>query len=155
MLADGNATIQVVYFKAEKDWLTKLYPIGARLVVSGEVEWFDMRPQIRHPDYVLPPERASEMPALEPVYRLTSGLSPKVLRRAIGAALDRAPELPGMAFAGPSCGTRLARLRDGALGSHTALRRSRGPARQGRPGSGSPSTSSWPASSRWRLSAAA
>ena len=94
VLADGNATIQVVYFKAEKDWLTKLYPIGARLVVSGEVEWFDMRPQIRHPDYVLPPERASEMPGLEPVYRLTSGLSPKVLRRAMGAALDRAPELP-------------------------------------------------------------
>src|SRR5882724_7573962 len=75
VLADGNATIQVVYFKAEKEWLTKLYPIGARLIVSGDVEWFDMRPQIRHPDYVLSPERASEMPALEPVYRLTTGLS--------------------------------------------------------------------------------
>ncbi len=94
VLADGNATIQVVYFKAQADWLKNLYPIGARLIVSGEVEWFDMRPQIRHPDYVLPPERAAEMPALEPVYRLTAGLSPKILRRAIGAALDRVPELP-------------------------------------------------------------
>ena len=93
-LADGNATIQIVYFKAQSDWLKKLYPLGARLVVSGNVEWFDMRPQIRHPDYVLPAERANEMPALEPVYRLTAGLSPKVLRRAIGAALERVPALP-------------------------------------------------------------
>ena len=29
-----------------------------------------------------PPERAGELPAVEPVYRLTAGLSPKVLRRA-------------------------------------------------------------------------
>lgn len=94
VLAEGNATIQIVYFKADKEWLTKLYPLGARRVVSGEVEWFDMRPQIRHPDYVLPPERGGEMPALEPVYRLTAGLSPKVLRRAIGGALDRVPDLP-------------------------------------------------------------
>ena len=72
----------------------KLFPLGARRIVSGEVEWFDMRPQIRHPDYVLTPERASEIPTVEPVYRLTAGLSPKVSTRAIGAALDRVPELP-------------------------------------------------------------
>ncbi len=94
VLSDGNATIQIVYFKAQPDWLKKLFPLGKRLVVSGDVEWFDMRPQIRHPDYVLPVERAEEMPALEPVYRMTAGLSPKVLRRAIMAGLERLPELP-------------------------------------------------------------
>ena len=31
VLADGNATIQVVYFKAQPDWLKKLFPLGARL----------------------------------------------------------------------------------------------------------------------------
>ncbi len=94
VLSDGKGTIQIVYFKAQPDWLKKLFPIGARLVVSGDVEWFDMRPQIRHPDYVLPVERAEEMPALEPVYRMTAGLSPKVLRRALGAGLERLPDLP-------------------------------------------------------------
>ncbi len=94
VLSDGNATIQIVYFKAQPDWLKKLYPVGARMVVSGDVEWFDMRPQIRHPDYVLPVDRAQEMPAIEPVYRLTAGLSPKVLRRAISASLERLPDLP-------------------------------------------------------------
>ena len=94
VLAEGNSTIQVVYFKAQPDWLKKLFPIGARRIVSGDVEWFDMRPQIRHPDHVLPPERASEMPTVEPVYRLTTDLSRKILRRSILAALDRLPELP-------------------------------------------------------------
>ncbi|HWT31793.1 MAG TPA: ATP-dependent DNA helicase RecG, partial [Propylenella sp.] len=94
VLAEGNAAIQIVYFRAASDWLNKLYPIGARRIVSGQVEWFDMRPQIRHPDYVLDPKHASALPAVEPVYRLTAELSPKVLRRAVAGALDRLPELP-------------------------------------------------------------
>jgi ATP-dependent DNA helicase RecG len=94
VLADASATIQVVYFKAQADWLKKLFPLGSRRIVSGEVEWFDMRPQIRHPDYVLTPERAAELPTVEPVYRLTSGLSPKVLYKAIGGAIERLPDLP-------------------------------------------------------------
>jgi len=94
VLSDGNATIQVVYFKAQLDWLKKLFPTGAVRIVSGDVEWFDMRPQIRHPDHVLPPERASELAAIEPIYRLTSELSAKVLRRSILAALDRLPDMP-------------------------------------------------------------
>ncbi|MGH6923548.1 MAG: ATP-dependent DNA helicase RecG [Propylenella sp.] len=94
VLAERNATIQIVYFKAQADWLKKLYPIGARLVVSGDVEWFDMRPQIRHPDYVLPAERATELPAIEPTYGLTQGLSPKIIRRSVGEALKRLPGLP-------------------------------------------------------------
>jgi ATP-dependent DNA helicase RecG len=94
ILAEGNAAIQVVYFKAQSDWLRKLFPLGARRIVSGRVEWFDMRPQIRHPDYVLPPERSDELRTTEPIYRLTADLSPKVLRRAIAAALERVPHLP-------------------------------------------------------------
>ena len=34
------------------------------------------------------------LPAVEPVYRLTAELSPKVVRRAVAGALDRLPELP-------------------------------------------------------------
>lgn len=94
ILAEGNAAIQLVYFNPRADWLKKLFPIGERRIVSGEVEWFDMRPQIAHPDYVLAPEHADALPTIEPIYGLTAGLSPKVLRRAVGAALDRLPELP-------------------------------------------------------------
>jgi ATP-dependent DNA helicase RecG len=94
ILAEGNNAIQVVYFNAKADWLKKLYPIGARRIVSGRVEWFDMRPQIRHPDHVLAPEAAGDLPAIEPVYGLTTGLSPKILRRATEEALKRLPDVP-------------------------------------------------------------
>jgi ATP-dependent DNA helicase RecG len=94
ILAEGNAAVQIVYFHAQSDWLRKLYPIGARRIVSGEVEWFDMRPQIKHPEYVIAPEDAGDLPQIEPVYRLTAGLSPKSMRRAIGSALERLPKLP-------------------------------------------------------------
>ena len=94
ILGDGQAAIQLIYFSPRADWLEKLYPIGAERLVSGPVEWFDMRPQMPHPDYVLPLERAGEMPALEPVYGLTEGLSTKVLARAAGAAVEALPALP-------------------------------------------------------------
>ena len=40
------------------------------------------------------PSAADGLPLIEPVYPLTAGLSAKVLRRAIGQALGRLPELP-------------------------------------------------------------
>ncbi len=47
-----------------------------------------------HPDYSLKPEEAEEMPAIEPVYPLTAGLSSKTLQKAVRAAVDRVPHLP-------------------------------------------------------------
>ena len=94
VLADGDATIQLVHFRAQPDWIRTRYPLGARLVVSGRLEWYDMRPQIPHPDHVLPVARADELPPVEPVYGLTAGLSPRILRRAIGEAVQRLPDLP-------------------------------------------------------------
>ena len=94
ILGDGKAAIQVVYFNAQSDWIRKLFPLGEKRVVSGRVEWFDMRPQIRHPEYVLAPEFSGEMPAVEPIYRLTADLSPKPLRKAVAAGLERLPEMP-------------------------------------------------------------
>jgi ATP-dependent DNA helicase RecG len=94
ILAEGNAAIQLIYFNAQADWLKKLYPIGARRVVSGAVEWFDMRPQIAHPDYVADAGKAGDIPGIEPIYRLTEGLSAKRMRRAVEQSLQRLPALP-------------------------------------------------------------
>jgi ATP-dependent DNA helicase RecG len=47
-----------------------------------------------HPDHVVAPEQSDTMPVLEPVYPLTAGLTPKMLRRAIEDALTRLPDLP-------------------------------------------------------------
>ena len=47
-----------------------------------------------HPDYVVPAERAAEIPRFEPVYPLTEGLSGKMLRKTVEQALAKVPELP-------------------------------------------------------------
>ncbi|TIT79764.1 MAG: ATP-dependent DNA helicase RecG, partial [Mesorhizobium sp.] len=44
--------------------------------------------------HIAPIDGAEGLPLVEPVYPLTAGLSAKVLRRAIGQALGRLPELP-------------------------------------------------------------
>ncbi|MFV4649282.1 hypothetical protein ACNJUT_22065, partial [Mycobacterium tuberculosis] len=61
--------------------------------MSGKVERFGAQLSIAHPDYLLPIERADEVPRHEPIYPTTAGLPSRTLRRLALAALDRAPEL--------------------------------------------------------------
>lgn len=91
---DETGEIAFVFFHANAGWLEKLMPVGADLIVSGRVEWFNGRPQMVHPDHVVPAEEADSLPLVEPVYPLTQGLSGKVLQKAIAAGLERIPDLP-------------------------------------------------------------
>ena len=70
------------------------FPIGAAVLISGKIERFGPRASIRHPDYVLPAAQAALLPAIEPVWRLTAGLSQRVMARAMKGALALLPELP-------------------------------------------------------------
>ncbi|MCE2518138.1 MAG: DEAD/DEAH box helicase, partial [Alphaproteobacteria bacterium] len=69
-------------------------PVGSRPNISGRAEWFQHQVQIGHPDHVVYPAKAQDLPMQEPVYPLTAGLTPKVLAKALVAALDRLPDLP-------------------------------------------------------------
>ncbi|MFN4088673.1 MAG: ATP-dependent DNA helicase RecG [Alphaproteobacteria bacterium] len=91
--ADATGFLHLVFFHARRDYLEKLLPVGAERVVSGRVERFNAEVQIVHPEHVAPPEEADAIQPVEPVYPLTAGIAPKLLRRAIRAALDRAPDL--------------------------------------------------------------
>ena len=90
---DSQTTFQLVFFHARGDWLRRTLPEGARRVVSGKLELFDGVAQIVHPDHMLPPEQAGEIPPFEPVYPLTAGLGQRAIARAAQAALARAPDL--------------------------------------------------------------
>ena len=92
--ADATGRITLVFFHAREDYLTKILPIGETRVVSGKVEMFDGEAQMAHPDRVGTPEEIDLICAIEPVYPLTAGLSPKVLHKAIGGALAATAELP-------------------------------------------------------------
>jgi ATP-dependent DNA helicase RecG len=92
--SDGTGTLVLVYFNIKGDQLQRMLPVGAERVVSGRVEYYGGLPQIAHPDYVVAPEAAEQLKAIEPVYPLTAGLSPRIVQRAVAAAVERATDLP-------------------------------------------------------------
>ncbi|WP_102107922.1 ATP-dependent DNA helicase RecG [Oceaniglobus roseus] len=93
-VTDAATTFQLVFFHARGEWLNGQLPTGQRRVVSGKLEFFDGIAQMVHPDHILRPEEAEAIPAFEPVYPLTSGVTQRTMQRAAASALDRAPELP-------------------------------------------------------------
>ncbi|MDP5366680.1 MAG: ATP-dependent DNA helicase RecG [Paracoccaceae bacterium] len=93
VVEDAATSFQLVFFHARGDYLQKQLPTGQRRVVSGRVELFDGIAQMVHPDHILRPEEAGDIPAFEPVYPLTSGVSQKQMFKAAQSALTRLPEL--------------------------------------------------------------
>ncbi len=90
---DALATFQLVFFHASDRWLSRQLPTGQRRIVSGKVELFDGIAQMVHPDYILRPDQADQIPEFEPVYHLTAGISGKLFARAVGEVLARLPAL--------------------------------------------------------------
>ncbi len=91
---DVTGFLHLVFFNPHADYLTKTLPVGETRVVSGKLERFGSELQITHPDYIVAPDQADSIPAVEAIYPMTAGLTPKVLGKAIREAVSRAPELP-------------------------------------------------------------
>ena len=92
--SDGTGTLQIVFFNMGARTAEMLLPIGEERLVSGRIEIYRDSVQIVHPDYVVPLDQEEELPAVEPVYPMTAGLTGKPLRKAVAAGLQRLPELP-------------------------------------------------------------
>ncbi|MGB3243213.1 MAG: ATP-dependent DNA helicase RecG [Sulfitobacter sp.] len=88
---DSRTSFQLVFFHARGDFWHKQLPEGSRRIVSGRAELFDGMAQMVHPDFAVPEEDADDIPAFEPVYPLTSGLTQKVFFKATRAALALVP----------------------------------------------------------------
>jgi len=92
--SDDTATIELVFFHANTDYLARALPPRSKRLVSGRIERFGLKLQMVHPDYVLAPEEESQLPLHEPVYRLTENLPAKSLGKAIRAAVEKVPAMP-------------------------------------------------------------
>jgi len=90
---DASGVLFLVFFHVKGDWLERQLPVGASRIVSGKVERFNNQTQMTHPDYMLDPAGLDTMKLIEPVYRLTAGLTLRMVHKAIEAALARAPQL--------------------------------------------------------------
>ncbi len=94
VVQDDSSLLTLVFFHARSDYLQKQLPEGEVRIISGKLERFQDQPQITHPDYIVKPDALDELPLLEPIYPMTTGLSPKALRKAVAAAIKAVPELP-------------------------------------------------------------
>jgi ATP-dependent DNA helicase RecG len=91
---DETGFITLVFFSARNDYLLQQFPIGEIRVVSGRVDEYHGGKQMAHPDYVGTLAQKAELAAVEPVYRLTEGLTPRIMRKAVTASVAQAPDLP-------------------------------------------------------------
>ena len=92
-VTDAKTTFQLVFFHAHDDYLHRILPIGSRRIVSGKVEMFDNTAQMVHPEHVVALDDAADIPAFEPVYPLTAGVTQKTMFKAAESAIQRAPDL--------------------------------------------------------------
>ncbi|OYX35096.1 MAG: ATP-dependent DNA helicase RecG [Caulobacterales bacterium 32-69-10] len=91
---DETGFIFLNWFKGQGPHLERYHPVGAHRAVAGKPERFGAELSIAHPDYILPIERAGEIPLVEPVYPATAGLPSRTLRKLALEALAKAPDLP-------------------------------------------------------------
>ncbi|WP_269218954.1 ATP-dependent DNA helicase RecG [Brevundimonas vesicularis] len=91
--SDPTGFVHLVWFGGSPQHIDRLLPRGETRLVAGKVERFNGEVQIVHPDIVTL-EKAADIPASEPVYPATQGLSSRQLRKLVHAALADAPDLP-------------------------------------------------------------
>ncbi len=93
VMSDDTGTVNLVYFKAFKDHMNRVLPVGETRFVSGEVSWFQSLPQINHPDHTLNEADYLRLPLIDPNYSLTEGVMPRLLKKQVQAALVALPDL--------------------------------------------------------------
>ncbi len=93
-LHDDTGELALTFFRVKGNWLEKALPLDETVTVSGKIDWFNGRPSMVHPDYMVRVTEAENLPLVEPIYPLTAGLSARILRKSIEAALPRIPDFP-------------------------------------------------------------
>lgn len=119
LLFDGTGFLVLAYFRADGRWLQGQFPVGATRIVSGRVEEFNGERQMAHPDYVMDPAKGETPPRVEPIYRLTAGLTNRRVHGAALAALERVPsDLPEWQDPGLNAQRRWPGFREALAGMH-------------------------------------
>jgi ATP-dependent DNA helicase RecG len=93
-VSDPTGVMTLVFFGRFNEQLESRHPVGAKRIISGKVEDDRFGRQMVHPDYMVDPAKAEEIPELEPIYPATEGLPARRVRSFVQEAFERAPELP-------------------------------------------------------------
>ncbi len=88
----GGDYVTLTYFR-NPGWAKQQLPIGEPRLVSGKLDRYGQELQMVHPDHVLDPAQGEQLPAREPIYALSEGLTNKRMGDLAAQALARLPEL--------------------------------------------------------------
>ena len=91
--SDETGFIHLIWFGGSPQHIDRQLPRGERRLVSGKVERFNNEVQIVHPDWIVPLDKGEDIPAVEPVYPATAGITSRQIRKLALQALAAAPEL--------------------------------------------------------------
>ncbi|MGE3246801.1 MAG: ATP-dependent DNA helicase RecG, partial [Beijerinckiaceae bacterium] len=94
LVEDETGDMLLVFFLANRDWIERSLPLGAKRWVSGKMELWDGYYQMVHPDRIMDEAALARLPPVEPVYGLTEGLYQRNVQRAAEAALQKLPVMP-------------------------------------------------------------
>lgn len=89
ILRDATGKLAGKWFRYNTEYMRRLFPSGAKLLMAGEVRQFRGLKQMLHPDCeILEKEEAAPIGQILPVYPLTEGVHQKTVRRIVKNAWD-------------------------------------------------------------------
>ncbi|GJD48511.1 ATP-dependent DNA helicase RecG [Methylobacterium crusticola] len=94
LVEDATGDVTLVFFNLPRGRIEKMLPLGSHRYVSGRIELWDGFRQMVHPSRILDEKGLADLPAVEPVYGATEGLTSRAIGKLALAALDRLPGLP-------------------------------------------------------------
>ena len=80
--------LSIVLFSFNNNFLNSYYPIGQKMVISGELTSDGRSLTMIHPDYSVKPDQCYKIPKIEPIYSSIPGLGNRVLRKIIGNEIN-------------------------------------------------------------------
>lgn len=93
LVQDGEGNIAaLVFFGRNGGWAKQQLPLGESRRVSGRLDRYGDMLQIVHPDHIGPV--GETIRAIEPIYPLAEGLTPKRIQTSIAEAMAHVPDLP-------------------------------------------------------------
>ncbi|RVU18660.1 ATP-dependent DNA helicase RecG [Methylobacterium oryzihabitans] len=94
LVEDASGDVSLVFFNMPRGRIEKMLPLGARRYVSGRIELWDGFRQMVHPARILDEKGFADLPAVEPVYGATDGLTSRAIGKLAQGALARLPAMP-------------------------------------------------------------
>ncbi|WP_375464155.1 ATP-dependent DNA helicase RecG [uncultured Methylobacterium sp.] len=94
LVEDATGDISLVFFGMPAARVERMLPLGAHRFVSGRIDLWDGQRQMVHPSRVVDAEGLAALPAVEPIYGATEGLTSRAIGKLALAALERLPVLP-------------------------------------------------------------